>query len=279
DRGGAPRDRSRGAAVRRARRDGRRGGRAPLPRDPPAAHLRGHQRDPAHDHRPRARQAGAAGMTSAPPGFPDAVNLRDYFLFDRLGEGRGDHVAIRFGDRAWRYRDVADRSRALARALVAHGLRPEQRVYIVLPDVPPFAWGIFATLAAGGVLTMGNPVAPADDLAYVLDYVKAAVLITTPEVAEALAPRLAALPQLTGVLLAPSAATGEDPEATATPPPAVAALAGAGRWVASLDVAIAAADPAIALPAIRRDDPAIWLFTSGSTGRPKAAMHSHRDFA
>jgi benzoate-CoA ligase family protein len=127
-------------------------------------------------------------------------------------------------------------------------------------------------------VTMGNPVAPPDDLAYVLGYVKAAVLITTPAVAEALAPRLAELPQLTGVLLAPDAATGEDPEATVAPGPQLAALAGARR-VASLDAAIAAADAGVALPAIRRDDPAIWLFTSGSTGRPKAAMHSHRDFA
>src|SRR6185369_852233 len=139
-------------------------------------------------------------------------------------EGKGDKVAIRFGDRTWTYAEVAERARALARWLIAHGLRPEQRVYIVLPDVPPFAWGIFATLAAGGVLTMGNPVAPPDDLAYVLDYVKAAVLITTPEVAEALAPRLAALPHLTAVLLAPGAATGEDPEETVAAPPAVAAL-------------------------------------------------------
>ena len=214
------------------------------------------------------------------PAFPDELNLADYFLFDRLREGKGDKVAIRFGDRAWTYAEVADRARALARTLVARGLRPEQRVYIVLPDVPPFAWGIFATLAAGGILTMGNPAAPPDDLAYVLDYVKAAVLITTPEVGEALAPRLAALPHLIGVLLAPSAATGEDPEAAVAPGPELARMAaGTGRWVESLDAAIRAADPAARLPALRRDDPAIWLFTSGSTGRPKAAMHSHRDFA
>src|SRR4029079_18695887 len=92
-------------------------------------------------------------------------------------------------------------------------LRPEQRVYIVLPDVPPFAWAIFGTLAAGGVVSMGNPIAPADDLAYVLEYVKAAVLITTPAVAAQLAPRLARLPHLRAVLLAPDAATGDDPEA------------------------------------------------------------------
>ena len=114
--------------------------------------------------------------------FPDDFNLADYFLFDRLGEGKGDKVAIRFGDRAWTYAEVAARAEALARMLVAHGLRPEERVYIVLPDVPPFAWSIFATLAAGGILTMGNPAAPPEDLAYVLDYVKAAALIRTVEI-------------------------------------------------------------------------------------------------
>jgi benzoate-CoA ligase family protein len=231
-------------------------------------------RDPGED----LGGAPAGGVT-----FPDDLNLADYFLFDREREGRGDRIAIRFGDRAWTYAQVAARSRALARYLVGHGLQPEQRVYVVLPDVPPFAWAIFATLAAGGVLTMGNPLAPPDDLCYVLGYVKAAVLITTPEVADALAPRLAELPHLRIVLLAPSAATGDDPEATVPRGPRIAELAQLAqpaRLVASLDAAIAgSADAAVELPVVRRDDPAIWLFTSGSTGRPKAAMHSHRDFA
>jgi benzoate-CoA ligase family protein len=236
---------------------------------------------------------GALALASS-VAFPDDLNLADYFLFDREREGRGDRVALRFGDRAWTYAEVSARSRALARALVAGGLAPEQRVYVVLPDVPPFAWAIFATLAAGGVLTMGNPAAPPDDLAYVLAYVKAAVLITTPEVADALAPRLAELPHLRAVLLAPAAATGEDPEAPVAIAPRLAALAAPhglpapgphglpaphGLWIDSLHAAIAGAPGDAELPRVRRDDPAIWLFTSGSTGRPKAAMHSHRDFA
>ncbi|MGN6108856.1 MAG: AMP-binding protein, partial [Kofleriaceae bacterium] len=130
------------------------------------------------------------------PVFPEQLNLADYFLFDRLAEGKGGNVALRFGDRAWSYAEVAERSRALARWLVDRGIAPEQRIYIVLPDTPAFAWGIFGTLAAGAVLAMGNPIAPADDLAYVLDYVRASVLITTPEVAAALAPRLGELDRL-----------------------------------------------------------------------------------
>jgi len=207
------------------------------------------------------------------PVFPEDFNLADYFLFDRIAEGKGDKIALRFGDRSWTYAEVADRSRALARYLVDVGLRSEQRVYIVLPDMPPFAWSIFATLAAGGVVTMGNSIAPIEDLRYVLDYVRASVLITTPKVASALVPHYAELSHLRVVLLAPDAATGEDPEAE-LPVPAMPVrcdtLSGAiamGRTLATK------------LPAIRRDDPAIWLFTSGSTGRSKAAMHSHRDFA
>lgn len=206
--------------------------------------------------------------------FPEDFDLADYFLFQREREGKGDKVAIRFGDRTWTYSEVADRSRALAKYLIGtFGLRPEQRVYIVLPDLPPFAWSIFGTLAAGGVVTMGNNIAPLDDLAYVLEYVKAAVLITTPAVAHGLGPRYSSLPNLKGVLLVPDAATGDDPEAK-MPLPAMPA-----RTDILTDAIAKGREMTYALPAIKRDDPAIWLFTSGSTGRAKAAMHSHRDFA
>ncbi|HTJ45129.1 MAG TPA: benzoate-CoA ligase family protein [Kofleriaceae bacterium] len=209
--------------------------------------------------------------------FPDEFNLADYFLFDRLSEGLEDAVALRFGDRTWSYGAVADRSRALARFLIDDGLAPEQRVYIVLPDVPPFAWGIFATLAAGGVLAMGNPIAPVADLEYVLGYVKARALVTTPAVARALAPHMPRMPFLRTVILAPDAATGDDPEA----PCAIDLGLAAGHVrVVSMDQAIEDGRTSRAhLPRTHRDDPAIWLFTSGSTGRPKAAMHCHRDFA
>ncbi|MFT3699510.1 MAG: benzoate-CoA ligase family protein [Kofleriaceae bacterium] len=202
------------------------------------------------------------------PTFADDLNLADYFLFDRIKEGRGSRIALRFGDRTWTYDQVADRSRALAKFLVAQGLKPEQRVYLVLPDTPAFAWSIFGILAAGGVLCMGNPIAPTEDLAYVCDYVKAAALITTPDVAERLASSFPGLPNLTTILISPDAATGDDPEAPVT------------TKHISLDAAIhRGRELDTTLPKLRRDDPAIWLFTAGSTGRSKAAMHSHRDFA
>ena len=219
-----------------------------------------------------------------PVRFPDKFNLADYFLFDRLAEGLGDKPALLFGDRRYTYQDVAERARAIARVMIAQGLSPEERVAIVLPDLPPFCWSIFATLAGGGILAMGNPASPAEDLAYLLDYVKARVVVTTPAVAAAVLATGAELPQLRSILLCPDAATGDDPEA-AIPEEALLSLGeqAAPRPGLSLlpltDAIFAGAALTTALPITHRDDPAIWLFTSGSTGRPKAAMHTHRDFA
>ncbi len=216
-------------------------------------------------------------MTAGPlPTFPGDFGLADYFLFDRLKEGTGSRVAVRYGARAYTYDDVAARSRALASWLIDAGVRPEQRVYIVLPDTPPFAWAFFGTLAAGGVVTMGNPAAPTDDLAYVVDYVRAAAVVTLPRVADALAPALRSCAHLCAVVLVPDTATGEDPEGPCEVPASVRDVPSA---VATMSEAVSQGDASRPLPAVRRDDPAIWLFTSGSTGKPKAAMHTHRDFA
>ena len=74
------------------------------------------------------------------PTFPDTFNLADYFLFDRLEEGLGDRVALRFGELAYTYAEVALRARSFASLLLASGVGRGERVLIILPDVPPFAW-------------------------------------------------------------------------------------------------------------------------------------------
>lgn len=215
--------------------------------------------------------------TAVRPSFPDEFNLADYFLFDRLKDGVGGKPAVRYGSRAYSYADCAARARSLANFLRGAGVPPEGRVYIVLPDSPPFAWCFFGVLAAGAVVAMGNPVSPRGDLAYVLDYTRAAALITVPSVAADLADALRSSPCLKAVLLVPDVATGEDPEQVC---PIPGALYDAAFTVATLSDAMAAgAKRTFANPQTRRDDVAVWLFTSGSTGRPKAAIHSHRDFA
>lgn len=210
--------------------------------------------------------------------FPEQFNLADYYLFDRLGDGLGNKVAIRYGDRSYTYAAIADRTYALAGYFESIGVAREERIYTVLPDVPAFAWSFYATLRHGAVVAMGNPVAPVEDLSYVLEYSRAAVLVTLPSVAEALADDIRRSPHLKAVLLVPGSATGEDCEAAVKVPKS---LDGAACAVTALTEAIEQGGRSdVPEPAsTKRDDLAIWLFTSGSTGKPKAAIHTHRDFA
>jgi benzoate-CoA ligase family protein len=213
------------------------------------------------------------------PTFPDDFNLADYYLFDRLAEGLGDRKAILFGERAYTYADVAERTRALQGFFAGAGVGREERVLIVMHDTPAFAWAFFATLHHGAVVAMGNPEAPAGDLAYLVGYTRATVVITIPRVAAAIRDALAEA-KLKALVLAPEVATGGDVEAD----PDITGAAGiAAIAPVSLKDALAAGrahrEHSGGPRPTKRDDIAIWLFTSGSTGRSKAAMHTHRDFA
>ncbi len=216
----------------------------------------------------------------APPTFPDDFNLADYFLFDRLAEGLGGKDAILFGERRYTYADVAERARALAGFLAAAGVDREERVLIVLHDTPAFAWAFFATLHHGAVVAMGNPEAPAADLAYLVAYTRASAVITIPRVAAAIRPALAAA-GLKALVLSPEVATGGDVEADPDISGAegVASLSPVSLRDALVSGRAGGRGDHAATRRTRRDDIAIWLFTSGSTGRSKAAMHAHRDFA
>jgi acyl-coenzyme A synthetase/AMP-(fatty) acid ligase len=218
----------------------------------------------------QASQAARRGPSSS-------VSLADYALFARLDEGLGEAVALRFGELAYRYAEVAARARALAAYLASAGVRQEERIYLVLPDAPPFAWAFFGALACGGVVVMGNPRATPEELAFVGEYARPSALITTPEVAAQLVSTVSSGPwarKLRTVLLVPEVATGRDPEAAMKVPQAVVD----GPWEAiPLTDALARGGEGRDRPVVRGDDPAIWLLTSGSTGRPKAAVHAHRD--
>jgi benzoate-CoA ligase family protein len=215
----------------------------------------------------------SAQRAHGPVTFPDDFNLADYYLFDRIAEGMSGKSAVRYGQRDYTYELVAQRSRAFASVLARRGVRRGERVLIVLPDTPPFAWAFFGTLARGAVVAMGNPDASITQIEYLVGYTRATAVVTVPRVAAALGEAMLARGigrEVQCIWTVPETRTGDDPEIPS-------GLALGDRFV---DLAADVASAPLGEPVpIHRDEPAIWLFTSGSTGEPKANIHSHRDFA
>jgi benzoate-CoA ligase family protein len=219
-------------------------------------------------------------MPPARPVFPERFNLSEYFLFDRLSEGLGEKVALRFGDSSFTYGEIARRALSTSTAFRRAGLPRGGRVLIVLRDIPAFAWAFFGALRAGGVVAMGNPDAGIDTLAYVARYTGASIVVAPPRVLHELAPFLQDLDvrrggQLSHVFAVHEPATDEDPLQRSELGDLITKLS-----ISDLETDLTALhDVAPSITDTHRDEPAIWLFTSGSTGMPKAAMHAHRDFA
>lgn len=197
--------------------------------------------------------------------FPERFNLARYLLDHNLDAGRGDKVALRWRDESHTYAGLCAASDRLARAFVELGLRQEERVLIALSDRPEFSHAWFATLKAGAVFAMVNPLTEEAALAELLEYTRARIAVVDAELApvfERLAPKS---PHLLHTVVAGGASSAERPEL------------GRGQH-ALLDLVQQA--PAGAFCADTHvHDIAGWLFTSGSTGRPKAAVHFHEDFA
>ncbi len=179
------------------------------------------------------------------------LNIADFFLDDRVREGRGDRTALHTDAGRSSYHEVQALANRYANVLSSAGVLPEQRVIVALPDGPDYVAALFGILKIGAVVVMVNPELKPDAIQYFFEYSRAAAALVDARHAEtfrAAASRAAHAP----VLL----------------------LVGDGEWRARVDAA----------PAVWRnfpthpDDPAIWLFSGGTTGQPKAAVQPHRSY-
>ena len=159
----------------------------------------------------------------------------------------GNHARLTYGE-------LRDRSNKLAHALTEMGVRPGDRVALLLPQS-------FATVIAHvAIYKMGAIALPlallfgADALEYRLRDSGAVAIVTNGFGHSKLAGIREGLPDLRHVVVA-----GE-------------AIAGASE----LEAIMAGRPTTFDVIDSSKDDPALMIYTSGTTGPPKGALHAHR---
>ncbi len=186
-----------------------------------------------------------------------SFNAAEYFVDRHLAEGRGERIAIECEDQRVTYGQLSERVNRLGTALrAALDVRIEERVLLLLPDVPEFAYSFFGAIKIGAVPVPVNTLLRADDYEFLLNDSRARVAVAS----ESLLPLIEQIPRERLAFLQHIIVVGAAPEGTL-----------------SFSNLLAAHSAVLAPAPTCANDVGFWLYSSGSTGRPKACVHLHHD--
>ncbi len=184
------------------------------------------------------------------------VRYNDSTLLDRnLEAGRGAKVALRADDRQVTYQQLFADACAAGRALLALGIRREQRVLLVLDDTPAFPAAFLGAIRAGIVPVPLNPLLKPDDYRYALADSDARAVIVDLDLLDKVHAALATHDDRVELIV----------------------VGGAAEGAHAFDDLVAGHAGELAPANTHRDDAAFWLYSSGSTGRPKGVVHLQHD--
>ena len=162
----------------------------------------------------------------------------------------GDRPAIRLNDATLTYAELERAASAVAGDLRARGIRPGDRVGIVLPNVPAFPILFYGILASGAIAVPMNPLLKSREVAYYIDD--------------------------SGMSLVYGSLAANDVVSQAAQAAGIPAVLVGDLGPAAQDLL---GDPVDDPVARRAEDTAVLLYTSGTTGNPKGAELTHANMS
>jgi amino acid adenylation domain-containing protein len=175
-----------------------------------------------------------------------------------------DKVALVAKQARVTYRELDERSNALAHALAERGVARGDRVIVFADNTVEAAIAFWGVLKADAVVSIVNPLTKADKLAYLLNDCRAKALVTDAHLARISGTAARRSPHLAAVIVSGDLAAAGD---------ALAGLPGVTAWADAVAAGAAAPPRRQAIDV----DLASIIYTSGSTGEPKGVMLTHRN--
>src|SRR2546426_1514893 len=213
----------------------------------------------------------------------DYPEIRVQELLRRTAEHHPDRIAATFYGKSLSYRDLDHTADRFAAGLRRIGVKPGERVSLVLPNTPHFPIALFGTLRAGGIVVQTNPLYTPRELENL--YRDAGV--ETVVVLDRFWPNVARAKPATSVqriVVGDAAEFLKTPLRQLYPLKKRKDLKKAGQWPLIIPsepwvhrfADLAATPPGSESPAAL-GDVAVLQYTGGTTGTPKGAMLTHRN--
>jgi len=194
----------------------------------------------------------------------ESFNAADYLVARHSQVSTADKVAVRAPGGTLTYAELDRLTGDVAASYRSLGLRPDDRVLLVMADDVPMLAAILGAFRAGVVAVPVSTMFNAEELGKVIADSGARVVLVSPEFEDTVA---GALRQAQAVEVVVSTGSTNAEGQTSRE--------GWRTWMDLLAAGQAAGEAARTTAATVDDSWALWLYTSGTTGQPKAAMHRH----
>ena len=165
-----------------------------------------------------------------------------------------EKTAVFFGDKTISYSSLDEQVGKVARSLLDLGVKPQDRIAILLSNCPEFIIGYFAALRCGAICVTINPLFKGEEAKYIFNDSQVSMIITS----QSFLPMIESIWKYVPTLQKAIVAGGETN----------------GDTIAFEDI-ISGVQPVMADVAVQPEDVAACLYTSGTTGRPKGALLTH----